>query len=182
VIGVADTNDAELSVNKIDQRERRFAYAGALLGLVMVVGLYAPHLHDKVHRNQADPLTFLVVGVVLSILLAVATAIGRRALVGFLALFIGLSLGFIAGLPFLALGGWLIARAMRISQAQAQAKRAAGGSGGSRADSVKGATGTRRKGREDPATGRGRPEASKRYTPPKPPARRRKRPAADKTA
>ncbi len=178
---MSDAGEQGLSVNKIDQRERRLSYAAALLGLVLVVAIYVPHLHDKVHRNQADPVTFLVVGIVLSILLAVATAIGRRALVGFLALFIGLSLGFIAGLPFLALGGWLIARAMRVSQAQAQARRAAQAAGATPGTAGPSSGSSRGSGRDHGGGERTRPEASKRYTPPKPPSRRRRRFTPDKT-
>ncbi len=125
----------------------------------------------------------MIIGLVGGALLLGATLLGRRAPVGFVALFIGLlfsnSTLFLA-LPFLALAIWLLYRSYKIQKeasAQARAARAESkgnarpaaarsGGGASSRGTPRGKSSTQKKGRPGSAA---RPEANKRYTPKRPP-------------
>ncbi len=166
------------------------AVASVAFGLL----LYLYETHDKSFRlakGQLTPQTILVLGLVCGALLFGATYLGRRAPVGFVALFTFLLFGtstIFFGLPFLVLAVWLLYRSYKV-QKEATAKLRA-----ERAESSTSATAGSRKGtrpaggsrsstagssRKGPA----KPEANKRYTPkrPMPPApkpSRRERKAA----
>lgn len=165
------------AVYQLDSRERLAGFAGAALAAVGFCAIWIPHLgaHATKASGALTPDTDLLIGLVMAAALAGATALGRRALVGFVALFIGLggpwNSYLLAQIPFLALAGWLLMRASRISseaRRAAQAGKEAGNSRGRRSDKEDGRG--RKKG--DQPAGRRRPEASKRYTPPKPPRKK----------
>ncbi len=130
-------------------------------------------------------------------LLLGATLIGRRAPVGFVALFAFLAFGtqYFSGIPFLVLAVWLLYRSYKFQKEAAAARRTA------MADSPP-STSSRTRGSRDrggsaksPTTSKGsasakkgptRPEANKRYTPKRPPPpapkpSRRERKAAQAT-
>ena len=125
-------------------------------------------------KNQLSPTTTLLLGIASAVALAVTTRIGRRALVGFVALFAFLSFGTVStviGLPFLILAVWLLYRSYKVQKAAStriKEERAAGRSEPaparqSRAE-MAASRGAARSGKKAP-TG---PEANKRYTPKKP--------------
>jgi hypothetical protein len=167
------------AVDRLDERERRFSFAASagavLFGIVIYVVETNSHFHPK--NGQLSPQTVLIVGLVGGALLFGATLLGRRAPVGFVALFTGLAFSnstlFLA-LPFLALAIWILYRSFKIQRelaANARAARAESKGSVSRssrsATSTSGSrTGSQRKARSgQPA----RPEANKRYTPKRPP-------------
>jgi hypothetical protein len=172
------------AVDRLDERERRFSFAasgGALL-FGVIVYLVESNAHYHPQKGQLSPQTVLVVGLVGGVLLFGATLLGRRAPVGFVALFTGLAFSnstlFLA-LPFLALAIWILYRSFKIQRetsANARAARAEspnprgsrspGGTAKSGTGSQKSGTGSTRKGRSGTPT---RPEANKRYTPKRPP-------------
>ena len=106
--------------------------------------------------------------------LAVTTRIGRRALVGFVALFAFLSFGTVStiiGLPFLVLAVWLLFRSYKVQKAATQKlkeDRAAGkGSAPAPRQTRAEMAATRTAARSGKKAPKG-PEANKRYTPKKP--------------
>jgi hypothetical protein len=105
----------------------------------------------------------------------IGTFVGRRAPVGFVALFTFLAFGsyLFLGLPFLALAAWLLYRSWKIQRTAAANVRSARARSGSGSPTTRGTPasakakgpvpkGDRRKG---PVT----PEANKRFTPKRPP-------------
>lgn len=129
----------------------------------------------RLAKGQLTPQTTLILGIACGALLFGATYLGRRAPVGFVALFTFLMFGtstIFLGLPFLALAAWLLYRSYKMQKEGAAKLRAErshatsrpatkrAGSGPSRPSA--GTAGSRKKG---PA----RPEANKRYTPKRPP-------------
>jgi hypothetical protein len=173
------------AIERLDPRERRLSFAAGGAAMLFGVLIYVVDSHDKTHLNKSPdaPATTLILGVVCGAALLGATFIGRRAPVGFVALFAFLIFGtssILLGAPFLALAVWLLYRSYRI-QREASSKlraarskttprsastRTAGGSTASSARTSRPATKGRSK--KGPAT----PEANKRYTPkrPAPPA------------
>ena len=114
------------------------------------------------------------VAVSAAILLAVTTRIGRRALVGFVALFAFLGFSnadFVIGLPFLVLAGWLLYRSYKVQKEATNKVRADRAAGITPVDTTR----PGRAPRPNPTTARGSrskgpalPEGNKRYTPKKP--------------
>jgi hypothetical protein len=168
------------AIDKLDVRERRFSFAAAGASMVfgtMVYLLDTHNPHFRLAKGQITPQTTLVLGFVCAALLLASTFYGRRAAVGFVALFTFLMFGtssFFLGAPFLALAIWLLYRSYKIQKEVADAKRAAraeepvGRSSSSRSaatssKSSKSSVGSSRK------KGPVRPEANKRYTPKRPP-------------
>jgi hypothetical protein len=186
---VATERTTKRAIEQLDNRERRFCFAAA--GLAVVTGLLiylveTENSHFRLRKGQLTPQTSLVIGLVAGALLFGATLIGRRAPVGFVALFTFLAFGtlYFSGIPFLVLAVWLLYRSYKIQKEAAAARRAAAADGGSSTSSrSRGARGSTRTGsagtgssRTRPATGSsrtakgsGRPEANKRYTPKRPP-------------
>ncbi|MCL6095426.1 MAG: YjgN family protein [Actinobacteria bacterium] len=170
------------AVNTLDHKERMLGYAGAALCAAIYIDLTVTHLHEHVPKGQQSPIVALAVGLVLAALLAVATFVGRRALVGFAALFIGFSFGssIILSIPFLALAGWLIMRALRFNREAKAAAQAASASstsntsrtGSSRSSPAKqtssSSSGIFNRSKSHGSRAQAHPEPSKRYTPPKP--------------
>ena len=170
-------NPTQWSIDRLDGRERIYSYLAAGLAVVFSIIIYVeyhPSKHLTKGKSQLSPTTVLLLGLAAGVALAVTTRIGRRALVGFVALFAFLSFGTVStiiGLPFLILAVWLLYRSYKVQKAATQKAREdrAAGRGPtpparqSRAALAAGRT-AERKGKKAP-TG---PEANKRYTPKKP--------------
>lgn len=170
------------SIDRIDGRERLYGYVAGVAAPVFAGLIYAAetHKHLKPVKGQLSPETSLIVGVLGGIMLLGASRIGRRALVGFAALFTFLSFSsnIFIGLPFLVLAGWLLFRSYKVQKeatAKLRADKAAARDAGDSArtartpraaaasgrTAAKARTSSRKKG----PTG---PEANKRYTPKRP--------------
>jgi hypothetical protein len=169
-------NPTKWSIDRIDPRERIYCYLASFMAAFFAVLIYVAesnNTHFHLKKGQFTPLTTLVVGLVCAVLLTGTTYLGRRALVGFMALFT--FLGFsnsnpVVGLPFLLLAAWLLYRSFKVQKeitARIKADRASGAKATapnpSRADAVAarragGRTGGRSK--APPA-----PQGNKRYTP-----------------
>ena len=169
------------AIDRLDDREKRFSFAAAGGAALFAVVIYFSETTNKSFRlakGQLTPQGTLTVGLISAALLLVVTLVGRRAPVGFVALFTGAAFGtyLFLGLPFFALAVWLLYRSYKIQRQAASDRRSAGG-GAERASRAAAATG---QGTAVPARGRGtkppsRPVANKRYTPkaprrPAPPA------------
>lgn len=166
------------AIDRLDGRERRFCFsaaaAAAVFGVVVYVIESSPHFHRV--KGQLSPQTVLTVGLVGGALLFGATLLGRRAPVGFVALFLGLlfsnSTLFLA-LPFLVLAIWILYRSYKIQReatAEARAARTESATARARPDRLSG--GAKRSGvasTKGRKSGPARPEANKRFTPKRPP-------------
>ena len=169
-------NPTKWSIDRLDPRERVYCYLSSFMAAFFAVLIYvveSNNTHFHVKKGQFNPITTLVVGMVCAVLLVGTTYLGRRALVGFVALFTFLGFSnsdFVVGLPFLLLAAWLLYRSFKVQKeitARIKADRASGATAAaprqSRADAVAarragGRTGGRSKG---PAA----PQGNKRYTP-----------------
>ena len=168
------------SVDRLDGRERLYCYVASVIAVVFSLLIYVGETTQKnFHpaKNQFSPTTALLVGLGSAVALAVTTWIGRRALVGFVALFAFLGFensAFVIGIPFLVLAGWLLYRSYKVQKeatATLRAEReASGGSTTARTPRGSAAAGKSaaeaRSARKKAPTG---PEANKRFTPKKPP-------------
>jgi hypothetical protein len=195
--GPLSDRDAKRAIYMLNDRERLFSFAAAVVAVGFGIAIYVSETSNKNFRlakGELTPQTMLLVGLVAGALLVIATLVGRRALVGFLVFFAGAGFStnsFVLALPFWALAFWLLYRSSRIQRQRTQelrAERAAnprsaktrGGSGRASGSS---------KAKAGSSTGPKRPEANKRYTPPRPPpkpkpappARRPKKTTAKKT-
>ena len=169
-------NPTKWSIDRLDSRERVYCYLASFMAALFAALIYfveSNNTHFLVKKGQFTPLTTLVVGLVSAVLLFGTTYLGRRALVGFVALFTFLGFSnsdFVVGLPFLLLAAWLLYRSFKVQKeitARIKADRASGAKAAapsqSRADVVaarraEGRTSGRSKG---PAA----PQGNKRYTP-----------------
>lgn len=196
-----------LAAKGLDPRERLAGLAGAVLAAVGFAAIWLPHLGQPTPKGHQAAALYLGIGLIEALVLAVCTLARRRYLVGFASLVIAFgpwNAYSVLVVPFLALAGWTIFRASRLSRREAaisrpvQARRqgslrstrsanrrAAGAAGGGETAAsgrTKGAvrrssrvrSGGRGRGDQEAvdATGRRRPGASKRYTPPKSAPRR----------
>jgi hypothetical protein len=167
------------TMDRLDERERRFSFAAAGLAALFGIAVYVSETsnhHFRLAKNQLTPQTILILGLGAAALLLVTTFIGRRALVGFVALFTFLAFGtqYLLGVPFLALAVWLLYRSFKVMRESSAAARTA------RADDSAGRASTGNRASSRPAAGtRGSRsktktanQANKRYTPkrPSPPA------------
>ena len=160
-------------VDRIDKQERRFGYAAAAGSLIFAVMIYLVEVNNKnFHpvKNQFSPQTALIVGVVAAVLLVGGTYVGRRAPLGFIALFTGFTFsnsgGLFLALPFLLLAGLLLWRSYRSQKRANAAAREARTAGGSAPAPVRERP-TRAGGSRKAKAPTG-PEANKRYTPKRP--------------
>ena len=181
-------------VERLDDRERRLCFAASGLAVLAGIVIYVvehENSHFRLRKGELTPETTLVIGFAVGALLLVATLIGRRAPVGFVALFAFLAFGtqYFAGIPFLVLAVWLLVRSYKYQKEAAATRKAsmAGGvtpaRGGPRGSSpTSSRTGASRSVSKGTSTkGPSTPEANKRYTPkraplppPKPSRRERK--------
>jgi hypothetical protein len=181
--------DAKRAIYMLNDRERLFSFASAVVAAGFGIAIYVSETSNKNFRltkGQLTPQTMLLIGLVAAALLLVATLVGRRALVGFMVFFAGAAFStnsFVLALPFWALAFWLLYRSSRIQRQRTQelrAERAARprstntNGRGSRSGSGSGS----RKSKGGSTTGPKRPEANKRYTPPKPPPKPKPAPPA----
>ncbi len=160
-------------VDRIDKQERRFGYAAAAGSLIFAVMIYLVEINNKnFHpvKNQFSPQTALIVGAVAAVLLAGGTYLGRRAPLGFIALFTGFTFsnsgGLFLALPFLLLAGLLLWRSYKTQKRANAAAREARASGGSAPSPAR--ERPTREGRSRKAKTPVGPEANKRYTPKRP--------------
>lgn len=145
----------------LDRREMIFgSIAAVAAGALAAVGYYLDHRSTTVALRE-DANTILVAMIIGACMIALGTALRRRAFLGFAALLVGLEqVSFDSqyfGIIYLGFGGWLVYRAMQRSKAMRNSTPSAAAVKG-RAVAGRARTGT---------TSRG-PKASKRYTPPKP--------------
>jgi hypothetical protein len=177
-------NPTKWSIDRLDARESLYCYAASVIALVFSVLIFVSEDKKNFHpvKGQLSPTTGLIIGLTSAVLLAVTTRIGRRALVGFVALFAFLGFngsgGFI-GFPFLVLAGWLLYRSYKVQKeatAKLREERAAGGGTAGGSDRpvrpAKGAAAAGRSRADARRAGRAKgpstPEGNKRYTPKKP--------------
>lgn len=156
--------DAKEVVNGLDQRERMLGFAATFITIGTSVWGYSVEHHSKVASTRAIAPDLLVAGLILGALMGLGTVLRRRALLGFAAFMTGFELitgGDIAGIVFLGFGGWLIVRVMR---KQKMDRAAAGGT------SAPAPRASRQRAAAIPKA----PKASKRYTPPRTGAGRRR--------
>jgi hypothetical protein len=186
---------AELThiIKRIDDRERTIALGTAALGVGVAIALIVagvrlnPPLHAKNHQSDIEFVIYLVIRVVCAGLVALAARSRRRSFVGFALLFLGTAMeSALFAIPFWAVGGWLIFRALKWqkelaamtgqtrTRAEARPRAAPAARGGdaaaarrrARAERMNARTaGGRRSKKQPEPTG---PPPNKRYTPPKP--------------
>jgi hypothetical protein len=172
----SDLSVAELrdSMKRLDDRERLFPlFVGPLVAALDLV-LTTVALHDNPplhHKGHADPGTILAVGIgsaVIAGLVVVAALMRRRSFTIFALLFSGYGGGLTTMLPAWLIAGWLFIRFNRMQKAlvaktggPAQARQAAAKAREQRSAERR----ARRSGKAPEPAG---PNASKRYTPPKP--------------
>ncbi len=185
------------AIDRLDEREKRFSFAAAggaaLFGVIIYLAETQNH-NFRLAKGQITPQTTLIVGLIAAGLLIAATILGRRAPVGFVALFTGAAFGgsfLFLGLPFFALAVWLLYRSYKIQRETAGKLREAGAAPRTRkssasrsAASPRPSTATARRGPR--SKGPPAPTGNKRYTPkrpplppPKPSRRQRKATASD---
>ncbi len=181
------------AVDRIDEREKRFSFiaaGGALLIGVIIYLIETQNTHFRLAKNQLTPQTTLIVGLVAAGLLVATTLIGRRALVGFVALFAGIAFTnsyFALALPFLAFAFWLLWRSYKVQrQASIDLRQARAEAVNTKSSARSPAGSARTSSRSSKAGPKGppKPQANKRYTPkaqPPPPPKpsRRDRKAAN---
>jgi hypothetical protein len=170
------------AIDRLDEREKRFSFAAAGGAALFAVVIYFSETTNKSFRlakGQLTPQGTLTVGLIAAALLLVVTLVGRRAPVGFVALFTGAAFGtyLFLGLPFFALAVWLLYRSYKIQRQAASDRRADGGAAerAAREAAPPGrgvAASPSARGRAKPPSA---PVANKRYTPkaprrPAPPA------------
>jgi hypothetical protein len=170
-------NPTKWSIDRLDGRERVYAYVAAIMAAVFAVIIFVEQHHTSGHphaKGQLSPTTSLLLGMASAIALAVTTRIGRRALVGFVALFAFLSFGTVStiiGLPFMILAVWLLYRSYKVQKA-ATAKlredRAAGKTTAAAPRPTRAEAAADRRAGRNGKKGPSQPEANKRYTPKKP--------------
>ncbi len=189
-------------IDRLDARERRLSYAAAIAATALGVIVYlveSSNKHFRLSKGELTPQTTLILGLVFGALLAVATLIGRRAPVGFVALFCFLAFGTLMGAPFLVLAGWLLYRSYkfqkeasaRLKEANAErppsnAPRARGSAPARGSPAARGSAAAKARQTKARAKAPVGPEASKRFTPkrpaPPPPKPSRKSRKAAETA
>jgi hypothetical protein len=185
---------AELThiIKKIDDRERSIALGTAVLGVVVgiVLTVAAVHFNSEPHAKDHTSNGFIVfeggVRIVLAALVVLACRSRRRSFVGFALLLLGVSMGSIFAIPFWAVGGWLIFRALKWQKElaamtgqtrtrpaprertapAARGRDAAEARRRARAERVSARTAGGRRAKKQPEP-KG-PPPNKRYTPPKP--------------
>jgi hypothetical protein len=182
------------AVDRLDERERRFSFlaaGGALLFGVIIYVAETQNAHFRLAKNQLTPQTTLIVGLVAAGLLVATTLIGRRALVGFVALFAGIAFTnsfFALALPFLGFAFWLLWRSYKVQrQASIDLRQARAVAVNTKSPATtRSPAGSKRATGPSKSAGKGptKPQANKRYTPkaapvPPPKLSRRDRKAAN---
>lgn len=193
------------AIDRLDAREKRFSFVAAGGAALFAITIYLVETQNhnfRLAKGQITPQTTLVVGLIAGGLLVAATMLGRRAPVGFVALFTGAAFGgsyLFLGLPFFVLAVWLLYRSYKIQKETTAKLREAGGGPKARSTPATRSTAARparpaaparprtvadaRRARSKKSSG---PVGNKRYTPkrptpppPKPSRRDRKAAASD---
>ena len=190
------------AIDRLDAREKRFSFiaAGGAALFATIIYLVETQNHNfRLAKGQITPQTTLVVGLIAAGLLIATTMLGRRAPVGFVALFTGAAFGgsyLFLGLPFFVLAIWLLYRSYKLQKETTARLREAGGGTRARPSPAARSKATRpaapsrptsvaeaRRARSKKSSA---PVGNKRYTPkrptpppPKPSRRQRKAAAAD---
>jgi hypothetical protein len=180
--------ELEYSIKRIDDRERLMGMLMAPLGLGIATFLLinAPPMTAHRAKGQLSHATLVTLGVsalIISVVVFVAALTRRRSFLGFSLVFLGLPVGFPLLVPFWIVGGWMILRAYRWQRelgalgggpaARGRATTSSKQNGDGRraspktSDSRSGGSARRRRADRKAPTPKG-PDASKRYTPPKP--------------
>jgi hypothetical protein len=190
------------AIDRLDAREKRFSFAaagGAALFATIIYLVETQNHNFRLAKGQITPQTTLVVGLIAAGLLIATTVLGRRAPVGFVALFTGAAFGgsyLFLGLPFFVLAIWLLYRSYKLQKETTARLREAGGGPRSRPSPAARSAAARPAAPSRPTTvaeaRRARskkssaPVGNKRYTPkrptlppPKPSRRQRKAAASD---
>lgn len=179
-------NPTKWSIDRLDSRERVYCYLASFMAALFAVLIYvveSNNIHFHLKKGQFTPSTTLIVGVVCAVLLVGTTYLGRRALVGFVALFTFLGFSnsdFVVGLPFLLLAAWLLYRSFKVQKeitTRIKADRTSGAKPAAPSQSRSDAVAARRAGGRAGRRSKGpaAPQGNKRYTPktptrPTPPA------------
>jgi hypothetical protein len=176
---------AKWAVDRLDGRERRISFAAAGAAVLFGVTIYISETHDKnfhLAKNQLAPEWTLILGIAAGALLLGATFLGRRAPVGFVALFAGAMFtgsSIVFGLPFIAVALWILYRSYKVqkemsasvraarAESRAQNPRATSASARGAAAQNRGAKGAAKGATK--AKGPAMPEGNKRFTPKRPP-------------
>ena len=173
-------NPTKWTIDRLDARERVYSYLAGIMAAFFAILVYSVETGNQnfhVKKGQFTPETTLIVGLVCAAALLLTTYLGRRALVGFVALFTFLGFSnsdFVVGLPFLLLAAWLLYRSYKVQKevtARIKSERASGSPAAasarpSRAEAAEARRAGGRSARKS-KTPAG-PEANKRYTPKKP--------------
>jgi hypothetical protein len=120
------------AIDRLDPRERRYSFVSAAVAVLFGILVYSTETsnrHFRLAKNQLTPQSTLVVGLVAGALLVATAYLGRRAPVGFVALFTGAAFGgssLVLGLPFFVLAIWLLYRSYKTQREAASTLRAAG--------------------------------------------------------
>jgi predicted lipid-binding transport protein (Tim44 family) len=166
------------AIERLDDRERLLSFAAAGLAVVAGVLIYVVETEQKFHpaKGELSAQTTLIIGLVTGAALLAGTLIGRRAPVGFVALFTFLAFGtqYFAGIPFLVLAVWLLYRSYKFQKEAAATRKAMLAENPSSSPSrARGSTARTASTKSAPKTsakkGPAAPEANKRYTPKRPP-------------
>jgi hypothetical protein len=188
-IGRGSDRSVKWAVDRLDGREKRLSFAASGAAAAFGIAIYIEERHNHaLAKSQLSPDWTLILGILAGALLLGATLLGRRAPVGFVALFTGAMFtgpSLVLGLPFIALALWLLYHSYKIQKetaAKVKAARAESGRSGSpsrmSATASRGAGGARGASAARGAPARGakakdkgpaRPEANKRFTPKRPP-------------
>lgn len=168
-------------INNLDNRERIIALVAAVLGVAFAIFVLIYYAHPAPGtKNPIDSsLVASIIGVP-ALLTGVAVFIGRRALVGFMALLTGfamLTFVGIAGVVYFGVGLWLIMKAQRYTRYAREQSGEVRPRRQPRERPDRGTTGRAAAQRPRTSTPTVKaPKPSKRYTPPRsstPPSRRR---------
>jgi hypothetical protein len=120
------------AIDRLDAREKRFSFiaAGGAALFATIIYLVETQNHNfRLAKGQITPQTTLVVGLIAAALLIATTVLGRRAPVGFVALFTGAAFGgsyLFLGLPFFVLAIWLLYRSYKLQKETTARLREAG--------------------------------------------------------
>jgi len=185
------TEELVALVKRLDDKERKLALIAVPLGIVLaavtttITVLHDPAVHHKGYENPSLIITDGLITGVFALGVFAAAWYRRRSFTSFALLFLGYSLGLVGvGIPFLFLGGYLLFRMYKVQKVLT----ARGVNTRTRdpkrrpADRTSTTTTRQARTRKDTSNSVGRPQQSKRYTPPKPPPKRPPAPKIDPEA
>jgi hypothetical protein len=168
----------------MDNRERLYGFVAATALAIAFAVIWIPHLHQAsvvLKGRHTSPVESLGFGLAMAAILAWATVVRRRWLVGLVAVYIGFvgpwNVYIVLGYAWVAFGGWLVIKNSKLQIAESKKAQPAGGTaaparGARPAAPASGKDRGRGRGKEKvDATGRPIPAPSRRYTPPATPGK-----------